>query len=145
MKHLKLYKIFEYGLSQYFEPNVIKLTEEVMADIKDILLDLSDINYQTNVDYAPFLRHYLTYKAPVIQIIITKPQYDPEINSGFKFSSLWETEDEKIYFDDIILKLLKYTISKGYKYEFETTKNRTWRNRVSDTVVKYKINIYKEE
>jgi len=150
MKHLKTYgkftdvhyHLFESNLSQYFEADVIKKSEEVILDLKDILLELSDIGYQVNVDYAPFLRQYLSYDSPVIRIIIQKPSFESEVNYDIRFLPLWNSEESKMEFDDVILRVLRYSSSEGYKYEYEGSKSAA--GDIKGQIVRYTINIYKE-
>ncbi len=146
MNHLKTYKLFESNLSQYFEADVIKKSEEVILDLKDILLELSDIGYQVNVDYAPFLsvnqQKYLAYDSPVIRIIIQRPSGDSYLNPEFRFIPLWDSEESKMEFDDVILRVLRYSSSEGYKYEYEGSKSAA--GDIKGQIVRYTINIYKE-
>ncbi len=146
MKHIKTYNLFESNLSQYFEDDVIKKSEEVILDLKDILLELTDIGYQVNVDYAPFLRQYLSYDSPVIRIIIQKPSFESEVNYDIRFLPLWNTEDDKVEFDDVILRVLRYSSSEGYKYEYEGAKSpyASLKPPFKGQVIRYTINIYKE-
>jgi hypothetical protein len=57
MKYLKTYKIFETSheemMEVHFGVNVIKECDSIIADIKDILLELSDIGLFTTVGYTP--------------------------------------------------------------------------------------------
>jgi len=142
MKYIKTYHLFESNLSQYFEDDVIKKSEEVILDLKDILLELSDIGYQVTVDYAPFLRQYLTYDSPVIRIIIQRPSGDSYLNPEFRFIPLWDSEDDKVEFDDVILRVLRYSVDEGYKYEYEGAKSAA--GNIKGQIVRYTINIYKE-
>ena len=146
MNHLKTYKLFESNLSQYFEADVIKKSEEVILDLKDILLELTDIGYQVNVDYAPFLsvnqQKYLAYDSPVIRIIIQKPSFESEVNYDIRFLPLWNSEESKMEFDDVILRVLRYSSSEGYKYEYEGAKSAA--GDIKGQIVRYTINIYKE-
>lgn len=148
MKHIKPYvnyHLFESSLSQYYEPDAINKSEEVMLDLKDILLELTDIGYYTHVAYASLVRLYLSYKSPVISISITRPteRTDSFFNAGFKLNPLWNNEDEKIEFDDVILRILRYSTSEGYKYEYETIKSSD--EDTKGQIIKYVIKIYKEE
>jgi hypothetical protein len=139
MKHLKKYKIFESDISTFYDADVVKKCDDTIADIKDILLELTDIGYQYNVDYAPFLRYYLNYKTPVINIIITKPSENSEMNAGFRFLPLWTNDDDKMGFDDVILRILYFITTEGYKYEYEGIKSPAFK----DQIVRYVIKIYK--
>jgi hypothetical protein len=141
MKHIKTYHLFESNLSQYFEADVIKKSEEVILDLKDILLELSDIGYQVNVDYKVLSPRMISQHAQ-IQISITKPSEDSEVNAGFRFLPLWNTEDDKVEFDDVILRVLRYAISEGYKYEYEGIKSGA--ESIRGQIVNYSITLYKD-
>jgi hypothetical protein len=141
MKHIKTYHLFESNLSQYFEADVIKKSEEVILDLKDILLELSDIGYTTNVDYKVLSPRMISQHAQ-IQISITKPSEDSEVNAGFRFLPLWNTEDDKVEFDDVILRVLRYAISEGYKYEYEGIKSGA--ESIRGQIVNYSITLYKD-
>lgn len=129
MKYLNDYKAFESNLSQYFEKDVVEKSKEVISEINDILLELQDIGYYTDVDFAPFLRKYLAYNSPTIRISITKPDA----------VSFWKNEKEKMEFDDVILRVIRYITMEGYKYEYDKCTFSGFR-----TLVKYMLYIYKE-
>lgn len=141
MRYLKPYQLFESsGMKlSYSEEEVIK-TDEVIANIKDILLELSDIGYTTRVDYKVLSPRMIT-SHPQIQINITKTSLDSEMNAGFRFLPLWNNEDEKMDFDDVILRVLRYAVDEGYKYEYEGI---TSGSVIKGQVVNYSIRLYKD-
>ncbi len=141
MRYIKEYKLFESSFmkSQYSEEEV-KKTDEVIAILKDILLELSDIGYTTRVDYK-ILSPRLITNHPQIQINITKTAEDSEMNAGFRFLPLWNNEDDKIEFDDVILRVLRYSIGEGYKYEYEGITSGA---SIKGQVVNYSIRLYKD-
>jgi hypothetical protein len=142
MKHLKPYKVFEADITTFYDADVVSKCDETIAELKDILLELTDIGYQANVDYAPYLRRYLNYKTPTIQINITKPSEDSEMNAGFRFLPLWNSEDDKMDFDDVILRILYFITGEGYKYEYEGIRSAV--EEIKGQIVRYNINIYKQ-
>jgi hypothetical protein len=134
MRYIKEYKLFESSFmkSQYSEEEV-KKTDEVIAILKDILLELSDIGYTTRVDYK-ILSPRLITNHPQIQINITKLSED-------RLLPLWNNEDDKIEFDDVILRVLRYSIGEGYKYEYEGITSGA---SIKGQVVNYSIRLYKD-
>ena len=75
MKYLKKYQIFESGMkSAYSKEEVIK-ADKVIDNLRDILLELSDIGYTTRVDYK-VISPRLINQQPQIQINITKKSED---------------------------------------------------------------------
>jgi hypothetical protein len=134
MRYIKEYKLFESSFmkSQYSEEEV-KKTDEVIAILKDILLELSDIGYTTRVDYK-ILSPRLITNHPQIQINITKTSED-------RLLPLWNNEDDKIEFDDVILRVLRYSIGEGYKYEYEGITSGA---SIKGQVVNYSIRLYKD-
>jgi hypothetical protein len=141
MKHLKSYKIFESNYIREYKPfydaDVISKCDETIADIKDILLELNDVGYDTNVDYASFVRYYLKYKTPVINIRITRSVGDPEMDAGFRYIPLWDNEEHKREFDEVILRIFHFITSEGYTYEYQDFKTK-------GQIVTYIIDIYKQ-
>lgn len=116
MKYIKTYKIFESDFIRWIEKkfgtDILKEFEEVIDNIRDILLELNDIGYVTDVDFAPFSRTFgWESKSPVIKISIIRKS-----KTGNKITMLIKNDDEKIEFDDVILRLLSYTTGQGYKY-----------------------------
>jgi hypothetical protein len=141
MKYLRTYKLFESSgmKSSYSEEEVIK-TDKVIDNLRDILLELSDMGYTTRVDYKVLSPRLITTQ-PQIQINITKTSLDSEMNAGFRFLPLWNNEDEKGEFDDVILRVLRYAIDEGYKYEYEGITSGAV---IKGQVVNYSIRLYKD-
>jgi hypothetical protein len=134
MKHITTFKLFESsGMKNSYSDDEVKKTDEVIADLKDILLELSDIGYTTNVDYKVLSPRMISQHAQ-IQINITK------MSEG-RYLPLWNSEDDKTEFDDVILRVLRYAITEGYKYEYEGI---TSGSSIKGQVVNYKITLYKD-
>jgi hypothetical protein len=132
MKYLKKYQIFESGMkSAYSEEEVIK-TDKVIDNLRDILLELSDMGYTTRVDYKVISPRLINQK-PQIQINITKKSEDILL-------PLWNNEDEKEDFDYVILRVLRYAVGEGYKYEYAGI---TTGAVIKGQVVNYSIRLYK--
>ena len=134
MRYLKTYNIFESSFmkNSYSEEEVRK-TDEVIADIKDILLELSDIGYTFRVDYKVIPPRLVTTH-PEIQINITK-------KSGDLLLPLWDNEDDKMEFDEVILRVLRYAIGERYKYEYAGI---TTGSSIKGKIVNYSLRLYKE-
>jgi hypothetical protein len=118
--------------SSYSEEEV-KKTDEVIANLKDVLLELSDIGYTTRVDYKVISPRMIN-QHPEIQINITK------MSEG-RLLPLWNNEDDKMDFDGVILRVLRYAITEGYKYEYEGI---TSGSSIKGQVVNYSIRLYKD-
>lgn len=145
MRYLKTYtKIFEEQqktISDLFDVDVVKKSDEVIDTIKDILLELTDIGYDVDVDYYPVIRDNLENGSPIIQINISKPTSEDENGFRLNFLPLWRSEDDKIDFDDTILRVLYYAISEGYKYECDLVKSQA--ESIRGHVVRYIIKLSK--
>jgi hypothetical protein len=130
MKILKTFKLFEYN--QLYTDEIIAKCNDNISVIKDILLELSDNNYECSVDllnssFFPALTN------PVIEISIKKDW----IFFGH-FGPLWETDDEKMDFDSQIIRVLEYAVSEGWSYKCEIVRFR------SITNWRYVIILYKK-
>jgi hypothetical protein len=139
MKYIKTYHLFESSaMKSLYEEEEVKKTDEMIADLKDILLELSDIGYTNRVDYK-VISPWKVNQHPEIQINITK------MSEG-RYLPLWNSEDDKTEFDDVILRVLRYAITEGYKYEYEgiTSGTSNIRTRFQGQVVNYKITLYKD-
>ena len=143
MKYLKTHKIFESDeLIKYYGDKVIDECDEQIAVIKDILLELSDKGYTCEVGYAMRGIAMKMSPKPVIDISITKKS-----DSGYFVrdvpqhiaNSLYDTDDDKMDFDAVILDILRYGVSEGYKYKCEEIKSFS-----SRSVTRYSIYLYKE-
>jgi len=72
MKYIKTYHLFESSaMKSLYEEEEVKKTDEMIADLKDILLELSDIGYTNRVDYK-VISPWKVNQHPEIQINITK-------------------------------------------------------------------------
>ena len=132
MKHITKFKLFESSVEQHYmkraySEDEVKKTDEIITDLKDILLELSDIGYTNRVAYKVLSPRMVTTH-PQIQINITK-------KSGDILLPLWNTEEDKIEFDDVILRVLRYAVDEGYKYEYTGF-------RLKSQVVNYSITLY---
>ena len=125
-------------MKSLYEEEEVRKTDEVIADLKDILLELSDMGYATKVDYK-VISSWKVNQHPEIQINITNPSED-------RYLPLWDNDDEKSEFDEVILRVLRYTIGEGYKYEYEgiTSGTSNLRTRFQGQVVNYRITLYKD-
>ena len=134
MRYLHTYKLFESSfMKNSYSEEEVKKTDEVIAELKDILLELSDIGYTFRVDYKVIPPRLIT-SHPEIQINITK-------KSGDVLLPLWDNEDDKMEFDDVILRVLRYAVGEGYKYEYAGI---TTGAVIKGQVVNYSIRLYKE-
>lgn len=133
MRYLKTYKLFESSfMKNSYSEEEVKKTDEVIAELKDILLELSDIGYTFRVDYKVIPPRLVTTH-PEIQINITK-------KSGGVLLPLWNNEDEKSEFDDVIIRLLTYAVVyERYKYEYSATESS-----IKGQVGNFSIRLYKE-
>lgn len=152
MKYINTFKLFESsGMKNSYSDDEVKKTDEIIADLKDILLELSDIGYTTNVDYKVLSPRMISQHAQIL-ISITKPSEDSEVNVGFRFLSffrflpLWNTEDDKLEFDDVILRVLRYTVDEGYKDSIAVRVRgvKSGAESIKGQVVNYSITLYKD-
>lgn len=135
MRYLHTYKLFESSfMKNSYSEEEVKKTDEVIADIKDILLELSDIGYTFRVDYKVIPPRLVTTH-PEIQINITK-------KSGDVLLPLWDNEDDKMEFDGVIIRVLTYAaVYNRYKYEYSAT---TTGASIKGKIVNYSLRLYKE-
>ena len=133
MRYLKTYKIFESSfMKNSYSEEEVKKTDEVIAELKDILLELSDIGYTFRVDYKVIPPRLVTTH-PEIQINITK-------KSGDVLLPLWNNEDDKMEFDGVIIRVLTYAAGyERYKYEYSATESS-----IKGQVGNFSIRLYKE-
>ena len=127
MKNLIPYKLFESddpytSLRKYHGDRVIDECDEHISVIKDMLLELSDRDYTCKVGYV---------MRDIAMKISSKPVIDIR---------LYNSDDEKMDFDAVILDVLRYGVSEGYKYKCEEVKSN-----INGEVIRYSIYLYKEE
>jgi len=111
MRYLKTYKIFETShdeaISWHYGHHVIKECDSMIADIKDMLLELQDIGLLITVGYTPFT---LVYREKT-------PKIMAEVQGGSLLCSY--NEDD---IDSAFERIEEYTSSKGYATGFGTYK-----------------------
>jgi len=109
MKYLKTYKIFETSheemMDVHFGVDVIKECDSIIADIKDMVLELSDIGLFTTVGYTPMTLTWVD-KTPKIMV---------EVQGDSLLCSY--NEDD---IDSAFERIKEYTSSKGYATGFGT-------------------------
>jgi hypothetical protein len=108
MRYLKTYKIFESHeeiMDSHYGSNVIKECDSIIADIKDMLLELQDIGLFTMAGYTPMT---LTYRDET-------PKIMAEVQGDSLICSY--NEDE---IDSVFERIKEYTSSKGYVNGFGT-------------------------
>ena len=109
MKHLKTYKIFEFSheeiMDSHYGSNVMEECDSIIADIKDMLLELKDIGLFITVGYTPMT---LTYRDKT-------PKIMAEVQGDSLLCSY--NEDD---IDSAFERIKEYTSSKGYVTGFGT-------------------------
>ena len=109
MRYLKTYKIFEFSheeiMDSHYGSNVMEECDSIIADIKDMLLELKDIGLFITVGYTPMTLSYRD-KTPKI---MAEVQGD---------SLLCSYNEDDI--DSAFERIKEYTSSKGYVTGFGT-------------------------
>jgi hypothetical protein len=109
MRYLKTYKIFETSheeiMNSYYGYNVMEECDSIIADIKDMLLELKDIGLFITVGYTPMT---LTYRDKT-------PKIMAEVQGDSLLCSY--NEDD---IDSAFERIKEYTSSKGYVTGFGT-------------------------
>jgi hypothetical protein len=109
MRYLKTYKIFETSheeiMNSYYGYNVMEECDSIIADIKDVLLELKDIGLFITVGYTPMT---LTYRDKT-------PKIMAEVQGDSLLCSY--NEDD---IDSAFERIKEYTSSKGYATGFGT-------------------------
>jgi hypothetical protein len=100
MKRVKSFKTFER--SDFYGDLEIEECEETISTIQDMLLELEDSEYDCLVELTPYQWSKKRSWSPEITITINKVGK--------------MTDEEKMDFDDVILSILKFSTSQGYKY-----------------------------
>jgi hypothetical protein len=107
MRYLKTYKIFESSheeiMNVRYGADVVEECDSMIADIKDMLLELSDIGLMTIVGYTPLTLTYVD-KTPKIWV---------EVQGDSLLCSY--NEDD---IDSAFERIKEYTSSKGYATGF---------------------------
>ena len=103
MRYLKTYKIFEFSheeiMDSHYGSNVMEECDSIIADVKDMLLELKDIGLFITVGYTPMT---LVYR-----------EKTPKIMSEVQGDSLL-CSDNKYDIDSAFERIKEYTSSKGY-------------------------------
>jgi len=109
MRYLKTYKIFEFSheeiMDSHYGSNVMEECDSIIADIKDMLLELKDIGLFITVGYTPMT---LSYR-----------EKTPKIMAEVQGDSLL-CSDNKDDIDSAFERIKEYTSSKGYVTGFGT-------------------------
>jgi hypothetical protein len=109
MRYLKTYKIFEFSheeiMDSHYGSNVMEECDSIIADIKDMLLELKDIGLFITVGYTPMT---LTYRDKT-------PKIMAEVQGDSLLCSY--NEDD---IDSAFERIKEYTSSKGYVTGFGT-------------------------
>ena len=127
MKHLKPYKIYESEnkLEIHYGASVIEECNSVIADIKDMLLELDDIGLMTTLGYTP-----MTLAGAEIgpSYWMTSQEKKPKIwaEISIKSAGKWKTNDGRFlkgdtdYTSEVMEtteRIKEYVKSKGYVYD----------------------------
>ena len=109
MRYLKSYKIFESSheeiMNVRFGVDVMGECDSVIADIKDMLLELTDIGLMTVVGYTPMTLTWVD-KTPKIMVEV----------QGDSLLCSYNEDDIDLAFE----RIKEYTSSKGYATGFGT-------------------------
>lgn len=109
MKRLKKYEAFDNSLFDF---------DEFSKTIKSLFMDLYDRDYTIKIfpsilDMEPGSVTYSKITYPRVEI--RKLNNDQLRN--WIWQPLWTNDDEKMYFDEVILGILRYVVSEGFTYE----------------------------
>jgi hypothetical protein len=109
MRYLKTYKIFEFSheeiMDSHYGSNVMEECDSIIADIKDMLLELKDIGLFITVGYTP--------------MTISYRESTPKIMAEVQGDSLLCSYNEDDI-DSAFERIKEYTSSKGYVTGFGT-------------------------
>jgi hypothetical protein len=126
MRYLKTYKIFETSheeiMNSYYGYNVMEECDSIIADIKDMLLELKDIGLFITVGYTPMT---LTYRDKT-------PKIMAEVQGDSLLCSY--NEDD---IDSAFERIKEYTSSKGYVTGFGN-----WERETRDSNGRKNISVY---
>lgn len=126
MRYLKPYKLFENSheemMDVHFGVDVIIECDSIIADIKDMVLELSDIGLFTMVGYTPMTLTWVD-KTPKIMVEV---QGDSE---------LCESNEDDI--NSTFERIKDYVKSKGYPTGFGS-----WEREVNDNTGRKRYKVY---
>lgn len=113
MRYLKTYKIFESShdemMNVRYGADVVQECDSVIADIKDMLLELSDIGLMTRVGYAPMT---LTYRDTTPKIFVEISSYVIGTWGAGKFLKGYTDYTSEVM--ETAERIKEYVKSKGY-------------------------------
>ena len=114
MRYLKTYKIFEFSheeiMDSHYGSNVMEECDSIIADIKDMLLELKDIGLLITVGYTPMT---LTYREKTPKIMVEISSYVGTWGAGrFLKGQTDLTSDVK----ESAERIKDYVSSKGYSF-----------------------------
>ena len=128
MKYLKTYKIFETSheemMEVHFGVNVIKECDSIITDIKDMVLELSDIGLFTMVGYTPLTLTWVD-KTPKIMV---------EVQGDL---GLCESNEDDI--NSTFERIKDYVRSKGYPTGFGSWERHNGLSRGAGDERPYKV------
>lgn len=123
MRYLKTYKIFETSheeiMNSYYGSNVMEECDSIIADIKDMLLELKDAGLHITVGYTPMT---LTYQEKTPKIVVEISTYVGTWGAG-KF--LKGDTDYTSEVREAAERIKDYVRSKGY-----VTGDGEWENNM---------------
>lgn len=111
MKHLKTYKIFEGYPPNKFEIESGRIYSQILPDIKDILLELTDIGVSVTIN--PYIDDVIFEVQVNIEPIETSEQKQLAEDSIFRLEEF--LNEHNIYFSKIDMTQFE----SGNRYEFE--------------------------
>ena len=114
MRYLKTYKIFETSHEEIMDvrygADVMEECESMIADIKDMLLELNDIGLMTVVGYTPMT---LTYRDKTPKIMVEISSYVGTWGTGRFLKGDTDYTSEVI---ETTERIKEYVKSKGYPF-----------------------------
>ena len=114
MRYLKKYKIFETSHEKIMDvrygADVMEECESMIADIKDMLLELNDIGLMTVVGYTPMT---LTYRDKTPKIMVEISSYVGTWGTGRFLKGDTDYTSEVI---ETTERIKEYVKSKGYPF-----------------------------
>jgi hypothetical protein len=112
MRYLKTYKIFEASheeiMNVRYGTDVVEECDSIIADIKDMLLELSDIGLMTTVGYTPMT---LTYRDTTPKIMVEISSYVGTWGTGKFLKGNTDYTSEVM---ETAERIKEYVKSKGY-------------------------------
>ena len=114
MRYLKTYKIFETSHEEIMDvrygADVVEECNSIIADIKDMLLELNDIGLMTVVGYTPMT---LTYRDKTPKIMVEISSYVGTWGTGRFLKGDTDYTSEVI---ETTERIKEYVKSKGYPF-----------------------------